>query len=498
MIERYEDEVLKKIWSLGNKYSFWQITELAVIRAMALLGQMKTIFAGKVILQKIQNILTAKEIDERWIDEREKDIKHDLNAFLDERLRHLPPELQQYLHKRITSFDTEESAFVKMLQGSCELINALGEKLNDVLRKRALRYRHTIMNGRTHGQEAELQTEGKRNLCWHADLRLDLENLNKAMIWIRFSKISGAIGTYGGINPKLEQKALAEMGLKPYYGATQIMPREAYAPLAQALCQIVQTMNKIALTIRLGARSGRPIYQESFGKKQKGSSAMPHKKNTISCEQIEGMARMALGFSQMIQMNIPTWEERAIEQSSVERVAWPDLFHVTARSLKVIHNVLNDLIVFPDNMLAEIVESRGCYASGEAKELLKEFCQKYDADNETAYRIVQLAAFNAFNPSGLRLRFRAAMAESLDDADNLLNNFKKLEPVPASSIKDIIMNGRLDTSDELEATADRVLAWNEMLNHIFRSEENQRRWIEIFKPSFLLRNEAFLYEKILG
>ena len=188
-------------------------------------------------------------------------------------------------------------------------------------------------------------------------MHFDLQLLHEVSTNLDYSKLSGAIGNYGSINPEVEIKALELLELQPYYGATQIMPRELYAPLAQALAQIVSTLNKIAMAIRLGARSGNPIYHEPFKKTQMGSSAMPHKKNTIRTEQIEGMERMAHNYLQMIMENIKTWEERAIEQSCVERVAWPDLFHVTIHSLRSMNFVLSGLQVYPDNMLREIIES---------------------------------------------------------------------------------------------------------------------------------------------
>src|SRR6185436_1031469 len=152
------------------------------------------------------------------------------------------------------------------------------------------------------------------------------------------------------------------------------------------------------LDIRLMARSGRTLVQEPFGKMQTGSSAMPHKKNTISCERLAGFARMARNYSHMIEENLDTWEERAIEQSSVERVAWPDLFHVTCHSLTTMTKILTGLKVNPDLMALELEESRKCYASDEAKERLKEIAQPFGLSGEEAYRIVQLACFNIFEP----------------------------------------------------------------------------------------------------
>jgi len=494
MIERYADKEINEIWSDENKLKLWQKTELAVIEAMAELGQI-----AEEIYQKIAEILSNHPIDVNWWKEKDAEIRHDLNAFIEERLRFLPLELQQYFHQKITSYDTEEPAFATMLKESIDLVEKYYQELDAILVEMAKKYRFTIMNSRTHGQEAELQTFGKRVLTWLRDLRFDLATLRGAAYNLIYSKISGAIGSYGSIDPELEEKALGILGFEPYYGATQIIPREIYAPIAQALCQLVLTLDKIATAIRLGARSGRPIYQEPFGKKQKGSSAMPHKKNTISTEQMEGMGRMAKGYLGMIMDNIKTWEERAIEQSSVERVAWPDLFHVVIHSLKTMTRVLKDLVVYPDNMLLEIIDSHGCYASSEAKEVLRKLGVKYGLTTEDAYRIIQLAAFNAFEPTTEENELRINPPISLGLADMLLQKFQYEGWIKSKiSIQEIIFYGKLRTSSQLEATEEDVQKWNQILKQIFAEPANEKRWNQIFLPSYLLKNEDKLYQEIIG
>jgi adenylosuccinate lyase len=493
MIERYADREICRIWSDEHKLELWQKTELAVIEAMAKIRQIP-----EESYQKISEILKSQPIDINWWKEKETEIKHDLNAFVEERLRFLPPELQQYFHKKLTSYDVEEPAFATMIKESLAVVEKYYRELDATLVEMAKKYRFTIMLGRTHGQGAELQTFGKRILTWLRDLRLDFEVLKKVAENLKYSKISGAIGNYGSIDPEIEKRALEILGFEPYYGATQIMPREIYAPIAYALCQIVLTLDKIALAIRLGARSGRPIYQEPFGKKQKGSSAMPHKKNTISTEQLEGMARMAKGFLSMIIDNIRTWEERAIEQSCVERVAWPDLFHVVVHSLKTMTRVLKGLVVYPENMLLEIAESRGCYASSEAKEVLRELGVGYGLNTEDAYRIVQLAAFNAFEASEEINDLRNNPPKSFEEANAMLLKFQQLQKTEVISIKDIIARGELKTSPELEATEKEIKRWNEVLKKIFSNPENIERWNRIFQPSYLLKNEAKLFEETIN
>jgi len=492
MHERYAQKSISSIFSNENKLQLWQATELAVIRALEELG---LIPSGTY--EKIKGIWEANPIDVAWWKVRDKEIKHDLNAFIEERTRHLPVELQQYVHRKITSYDTEEPAFTQMLLQASHEVRMSQKAILEVIREMALRWRFTPMNGRTHGQEAELQTFGKRCLTWYRDLKESFLNFEGSLERLRYSKISGAIGNYGSIEPEVECQALKFLGLDPWYGATQIMPRQLYAPLGEALCQIVMVLNKIALDIRLGARSGRPIYQEPFAKKQTGSSAMPHKKNTINTEQIEGMARMALGYQNMIMQNIATWEERAIEQSCVERVAWPDLFHATIHSLKTMTKVLEGLNVYPDNMLREIKESRGCYASSEVKEFLKEGLAPLGISSKDAYRIVQLGAFNVFAPGVEARAIRENPPASLTEADKLLKRFSD-SAESNCTLGAVIQLGKLEVSPNLEATEEDVTRWNQALEHLFSDQETRRMWRKIFLPSYLLRNEAKLYKEILG
>ena len=487
MDERYKDRKIARTFSNQHKLWLWDEGEFAVIAARINLSVMK----NQRILREIVDTLHSHPIDIKWWKKKDKEVHHDLNAFLEERLRWLPAELQQYFHKGMTSYDTEEPAFARMLLEALSVFEGQLQPLTKTLENLARRYRYTIMNGRTHGQEAELQSFGKRCLTWLVCVREGMENLEKAKEILQYSKLSGAIGNYRGIEADVEEEALSILGFEPFYGATQIMPRELYTPLAQAICQIVLTLDKIATDIRLGARSGRPILQEPFGKKQKGSSAMPHKKNTISCEQLEGMARMAKGYLQMILDNVKTWEERAIEQSSVERVAWPDLFHVAVHSAKTMNRVLQGLTVYPDNMLLEIISSHGCYAAGEAKDFLQ---QQYGIKSEDAYRIVQLAAFNAFELDKKAEKPAASFAE----ADKKLLFFK-WKPIDSTiSIHDIIVNGNLEVSPQLEATEGVVKGWNSLLINTFKDDNVRQEWHRIFEPSYLLRGENTLYKKILG
>lgn len=447
---------------------------------------------------EIDRIWRSTPIDIAWWKVRDKEIHHDLNAFIDERLQYLPTELHEYVHKKITSFDTQEAAFAKMLLMCLDMVHAQYGELQTVIVCLARKYRYTLMNARTHGQEAELQTFGARCLTWLRDLKVAYGTLCDAIQNLKYSKISGAIGKYGSIDPELEKTALQVLGFEPFYGATQIMPRIIYVPVAEALCGIVQVIDKIANDIRLNARSGRPLMREPFKKKQKGSSAMPHKRNPIRLEQLEGMARMAKGYTVMVMDNVKTWEERAIEQSCVERVAWPDLFHVSIYSLTALRNILDDLRVYPDNMLREVYESRGVYASSEAKEFLKEHLVPRGLTYEDAYRIVQLASFNVFEPEPQWKELRESIPQSYQEASGSLVQMRYMAPEEIGTIREIIIAGALWLSDELDVTAEQVSAYNTHLQQLFNVPEVVGTWNALFDPSFLLQNEAKLYKEIIG
>jgi adenylosuccinate lyase len=463
MIERYSDPKIKEIWDNPNKLRLWQQTELAVIQARCNLS-----LFPPMVGSQIKEILENTSIDISWWLARDKEIHHDLNAFLDERLKNLPSELHQYFHEGMTSYDTEEPSMSLMLLDSVKIIETAGLEIMGVLAPMIEKYKATPMMARTHGQEAKLQSFGKRIFTWYKKLQISFDELTKAKELICYSKLSGAIGNYQGLSAKEEFEALKILGLKPFKGATQIMPRQLHQPLVNALVMIIGSLSQIAEDIRLGARSGNPIFQEPFAKKQKGSSAMPHKKNTITLENQVGMFILAKGFAQMLRDVMITWEERSIEQSAVERIAWPDLFHVVMNSYKNMGKVLKDLQVYPENMLKEIENSKGCYASEDAKDWLKQKGSQFGLKHEDAYRIVQLAAFNAHWLKGVN--------ESIKD----LISQAKLQPMP----------------DNLDAGAEDVNFWREKLKEIFSVPANQKSWAQIFDIEYHLRNENYLFEEL--
>jgi len=499
MINRYADSAIGPIWTDGNKLIHWQKVELAVITAMEDLGGYP-----EGVYEKIKTVLEANPVDDpeniAWWKKRDKEITHDLNAFLDERLRFIPPELHQHWHIGLTSYDTEEPAFSLLLLTSVEVVEEKGQEMLELLKSMSLRYRYMPMMGRTHGQEAKLQTFGKRCHTWYKNLKLALDQLAKDKEMISFSKLSGAVGNYQGLTPDQEFAALELLGLKPFKGATQIMPRLIHQPLANSLVMVVGALSQIARDVMLGARSGNPIYQEPFSKKQKGSSAMPHKKNTITCEQQEGMMKMATEFQSMIQSIINTCEERTIEQSCVERVAWPDLFHVVMRSFKNMMKVCSGLQVYPDNMMREIINSRGCYASEDVKDWLKKIGAEFELTHENVYRLVQLACFNVHQISRLRQSLRELQVASLSQAEkDLIDMQEEMQENPGQDVKglfEIITQAGLVLTTELEVEEIEIETWNFILRKIFSEGDNLKSFKEIFTLKYQLRGEPALFEEL--
>jgi adenylosuccinate lyase len=261
MIDRYANKRQAEIWSTENQLTEWQNSELAAIFARAQ--------AGQVVWEdylEVKRILESNHFDiSRWL-EIEAELHHDLQAFVEERREYLPERVEALLHFLLTSYDTEEPAFVRRLSAAVRVVMDLLSKLESLLKKMARQYQHCPMNLRSHGQEGEVGTFGKRILGWLAPLQVSIVQLQNAAKWLVYSKMSGAMGNYGGLSPELERAALAFLDLKPFPGATQIMPRTLYLPTAEALCAVMENVAQIAMDIRLASRSGLPLMREFFAK----------------------------------------------------------------------------------------------------------------------------------------------------------------------------------------------------------------------------------------
>jgi len=499
MHSRYENKQIKNLWSDEKKLNGWQAVELAVIKARANLKRIP-----EQIYTEIKDLLEANPIDIDWWKKCDSELQHDLNAFVMERVRFLPTRLHQFFHDGLTSYDDEESPFIRTLENSLMVLCGQYENIQNLFEGLSRQHRFTIMMGKTHGQDAELQSFGKRVLTWLVSCDAAYDQIMQAAKVLEYSKLSGAIGNYGGLDPELEAETLSILGLKPYYGATQIMPRVIYAPIAQGICNLVMALDNVALNIRLAARTGLPLLREPFGKKQTGSTKMPQKQNTIKTEQTEGQMRLVKAYMLALTENIITWEERAIEQSCVERVAWPDIFHAASQVMAVTEKILTSLRVYPDNMMQEVINSRGTYAAGEVKEFLKKHLSHTELAYEDIYRLVQLACFNVFEVSEERLKIRNTLATSYDESMVMLTELGKMPSEKNISIMELIKDSQLRVSDQLEITQEQVDNFNHLLRDLFYEKSGHDNidvlleWISVFSPAHLLKNEETLFQNIIG
>jgi adenylosuccinate lyase len=487
------DKDIARIFSDEHKLALWQRVELAAIEAQVRLGQ-----AEEESFLIIKGCLESNPIDIAEWERLDAEMGHDLNAFVAERRRFIPDHLQYLWHRNMTSYDTEEPAFALMLAEAMEVLKGYRDKFVQSLEKRALQYQYLPMMARSHGQHAELQSFGMRFLRPVEELKTIEDVTELSLIMIQETKMSGAVGNYTGNEPEWERLALQVLGLVPCQVASQIVPRSKFETLALSVAMITGVANKVALDIRLNSRSGNPLCHEPFGKKQTGSSAMPGKKNPINGEQMEGMLRMAKGYLMMIIDNMTTWEERAIEQSCVERVAWPDLFHVTANSLKKMTKVVDGLVVYEGNILREITDTHGGYAQSEAKEQLKRVASGC-LSAEECYQIIQLALFNIAD------ELVAPKPALTGDPSDLTTCFAFVEQLATeerrpyvAGLMERVLEGTLVTSPQLGHDSLKVIEWNRKLVEIFAvNGEAEGLWKSVFSFEYLLRNEPTIYTGVL-
>ena len=385
MIERYSKKKISVLFTNQAKYAGWLEVELAVLHARVDMGTLEA-----SVYEKIKN--AADFICDR-IDELEAVNKHDLLAFVECVQESLSEDrLKKHFHEFMTSYDTEEPATAMIMIAACNVIlEALGE-LCETLKKQALKYRYTLKIGRTHGQHAQPITFGLELLWWYDALERQLKKLEQVCLDMEEAKISGGVGTYGaGLSPELERRTLEYLGLRPARISAQIILRDRHCRVLNELAILASLMEHIAINLRIYGQTEIMEVQEPFGKNQKGSSYMPHKKNTILTENLCGMASMVRGYAGMLMEKIPTWSARDIAHSSIERVAIPDAFELTNFMLGRLNGVIEGMEVHEDRMLKNLNLTKGAIFSPD----VKEFLMNGGVDPEKAYRICQQAAFVA-------------------------------------------------------------------------------------------------------
>jgi len=399
MIPRYTLPEMAALWSDQRRYETWLCVELAACEAMERRGMVPEGTAAKV--------RSAATIDAGRINEIEATVRHDVIAFLTQ-VEESAGEPARWLHLGMTSYDVVDTALGLLLRDATDLILAELDALRRACRDQADRHRRTVVVGRTHGIHAEPTTLGLGFALWHAELGRDRRRLLAAREDISVGKLSGAVGTYAHLDPGLEAEALAALGLVAEPVSTQVVQRDRHAALFQALALTAATIEKIALTVRHLQRTEVAELFEPFGKGQKGSSAMPHKRNPVLSENLCGLARLVRGYADTAIENVALWHERDISHSSVERVIGPDATTAVHFMLRRAATLIAGLEVDPARAKANLEITRGQVFS---EALLLELVRHGMARQE-AYTIVQRAAMAA-GASGLSLHEVALRDEAI-------------------------------------------------------------------------------------
>ena len=384
MIERYTTPRMKDLWSEQNKFQKWLDVEILACEAMARLGIIPKSALGKIKKKAGFNVKRISKIEERT--------KHDVIAFLTNVAENVGPE-SRYIHFGLTSSDILDTSLSLLIREAGQIILGDLEELSRSIRKKAYRYRHTPMIGRTHGVHAEPMTLGLKFALWYAELGRHRKRLDAAIESISVGKISGAVGTFSNLSPKVEEYVCRKLKLKPAPISNQIVQRDRHAEFLNALALIASSIEKFATEIRSLQRTEILELEEGFSKGQKGSSAMPHKRNPIICERLCGMARLVRTNAQASMENIALWHERDISHSSVERVVIPDSTAILDYMLIQFDRIMQNLLVYPRNMMANLNKTRGMVFSGR---LLLELSRKTPSKEE-AYKIVQENAMRAWS-----------------------------------------------------------------------------------------------------
>jgi len=390
MITRYTRPAMGRIWNEHNKFQIWLDIEILACEAQAELG---------VIPREAVNVIRAKAtFDVERIDEIEKEVRHDVIAFLTNVGEHVGPEAR-YIHLGMTSSDVLDTCLAVQMKQSGEMLLAGLQKLADVLARRAKEFKGTVMVGRTHGIHAEPTTFGLKLALWFDETRRNLDRLRSAVDRISVGQISGAVGTYEHLSPAVEEYVCSRLGLAPAPVSTQILQRDRHAEFMTTLALIGSSLEKFATEIRHLQKTEVLEAEEYFAKGQKGSSAMPHKRNPITCERIAGLARVLRGNALAAMEDVSLWHERDITHSSVERIVVPDSCILLDYILALMTDVIDRLIVYPENMLKNLDRTHGLIFSQAVLLALT----KKGMKREDAYRVVQNAAMEVWQ-SGKEFR----------------------------------------------------------------------------------------------
>jgi adenylosuccinate lyase len=398
MIRRYTNPEMGRIWTEERRYESWLAVELAAADAMAV--------AGLVPAEAATELRAKARFDIARIEEIEKTTQHDVIAFTTAVAEHVGPSAR-WLHFGLTSSDVVDTAQALQMVEATDLVLSLLATLRGAVKARAFEHRRTPMIGRTHGVHAEPMTFGLKLALWYDQLGRDIARVERARTAVAVGKISGAVGTFAHLDPAIEADVCRRLGLVPAPISTQVIQRDRHAELMSALALTGASLETFALEIRGLQKTEIGEVEEPFAKGQKGSSAMPHKRNPIGCEQIVGLARLLRANAMAAFENVALWHERDISHSSVERVVLPDSFIALDHMLRRFTRIVNGMVAYPDRMRENLERSRGVVFSGQ---VLLELARR-EISREQAYEWVQRNAMRSFHE---RTAFKALL---LDDAD---------------------------------------------------------------------------------
>ncbi len=384
MIPRYTHPEIGAIWSEQRRYETWLEVELAAADTMA--------EAGIVPADAARELRARAAFDVARIEEIEQTTQHDVIAFTTAVAENVGP-AARWLHFGLTSSDVVDTAQALQMRQACDVIVKGLAGAMDAVRLRAEEHRRTPMIGRTHGVHAEPMTLGVKLALWYAELQRDLERMLRARDVTAVGKISGAVGTFAHLDPSIEARVCEKLGLEPAPVSSQVIQRDRHAELLCTLAITAASLEKFALEIRGLQKTEIGEVEEPFGKGQKGSSAMPHKRNPIGCEQITGLARLVRANAMAALENVALWHERDISHSSVERVILPDSFIALDHMLRRFTRIVSGMVVYPDRMKENLGRSRGVVFSGT---VLLELARR-GISREQAYEWVQRNAMRSFH-----------------------------------------------------------------------------------------------------
>ena len=424
MIERYTLPEMGAIWTEENKFQRWLDVEIAVCEVHADIGTIPR--------EAVEKIKRTASFSVDRINEIERTTRHDVIAFTTALAENIGPE-SRFVHYGLTSSDVVDTANALLMRDAATLLLEDLDRLGRVLKRRAIEHKHTAMMGRTHGVHAEPTTFGLVLALYYADNERNRQRLTRAREMISYGKISGAVGTFAHLDPEVEERVCAKLGLKPAPISTQIIQRDRHAEFLSTLAILTSSMEKIALEVRHLQRTEVREAEEPFSSGQKGSSAMPHKRNPVTSEQICGLARVVRSNAQAAFENIALWHERDISHSSVERVILPDSCILTDYLIKKTEWLIDGLAVYPARMRANLESLGGVTASGQ---LLLELTKK-GVSREDAYAIVQPLAMRVWdeganfkelvmNDAPITDKLSREELDSLFDVNKQLRNVEKI------------------------------------------------------------------------